>query len=147
MLNTKDQSKTQLYELDYRDSSATFYKPKSEWDERPKTRFRVTDDSLKNVGIKKGKVLKCSEDFDPIKDEGCLFIVSLSGGSMVARFVELCGSDGFLLTVANEQIPDVIAVAEYTDIIGLVVPRMEKPIPEYESDFDFEMMNFGWLNY
>lgn len=134
MLNTKDCNKVQYYEEDFYNKTNNFDPVRCHcgfvWscECAKRAKFRVTDDSLKDVGIKKGKVLKCSEDFDPIKDEGCLFIISLSGGDMLARFVEIHDNDSFSLFAANEQIPDVVAVAEYTDVIGLVIPRIKRPV-------------------
>ncbi len=144
MLNTKDFEKVQYYEKEYFEKENYFnhrfricncvdYPCACD----KSLKFRMTDDSLKNVGINAGDALNCSFDFEPFNCLNCLFIVSLSGGAMVARFVDIEGGN-FLLSAANEQIPDLVCFGDVTDIVGLVTPKIEKPLPEYESDFDVD---------
>ncbi len=147
MLNTKDFEKVQREEKDYFHGENNFNHRFNfcDCEDVPcvcgKTlKFRMTDGSLENIGINPGDVLVCSEDFEPFKDEGCLFIVSLSGGDMVARFVRIEDGGNFWLRAANERVADLIAFAEDTDVIGLVVPRIEPPHEEIENfyiDYDF----------
>ena len=124
--NTKyqDRHRTEFSLVDYRDKNV----PSLFRDEiKP---FQITDSSLKNAGIRRGKKLLYQYGFEVIKDEGCLFIISHSSGDIMARFVEFAGSNELTLIAANKDFPDLIVPADEIEVIGLVVPRIGKPIAD-----------------
>lgn len=118
MLNTKDISKTQQVENDFFNSENNFYSRKVFWQDGI-NHFRIIDDSLIDAGIQANDILGWSEDFDFSKKEGSLFVVSLSYGDMLARYVRM-SEDQFMLYAANAKFPDVVVEANEMEIIGIV---------------------------
>lgn len=125
MLITKDETKIKRVEFDFYNygygyDSDYFYifgEPFIEPLCRP---FEVADDSLIDQDIQKGDFLIWKEDFEPSKIDDYLFIVSLSNGDMMARFVEIIDSNEITLIAANDDFQDLTFTADEIEIVGVV---------------------------
>jgi len=142
MLNKKDVRKLEFYEIDSSGEKNNFRGLVCECgsfvclfyhkNKNVVKKFRQTDDSLQNAGIKKGDLITCQKDFDPLKDEGCLFVLSLGGGDMIARFVEADDYNQIAVYAANELIPDLVVFADSVEIVGIVIPKLKNPNRKFE---------------
>ncbi|HEX8637936.1 MAG TPA: hypothetical protein VF692_07740 [Pyrinomonadaceae bacterium] len=128
LIDTKDEQKIEYYEYQMPRPQGWYNHENS----KSALFFEVYDDSLIDLGIRQGEFLEfyadCAiSDAYGFIDERCretkkanLFIVSLNGGSLVARFVQIVDDYQFILLAANKIIPSIAVFAEEIEIVGKV---------------------------
>lgn len=119
LVDNTDVYKVGDFESNYARNNYDYYNPKQT------LLFEMYDESLINLGVKKGDVLAWKRDFavgfDPL-DYQCryVFIVSLPNGELVARMVDTNRDGDFILKAANSKIADLVIFPDEIDIVGKV---------------------------